>query len=144
MDQSCLRLAYFVGIKIPKDAEQIIICNVNEKTKRVEYDQAFRVFGNNPIRKKDDVLNFLYPERGFSIIQSFNRHESIESTYLSRPKCYYSRNIYMALKSRSFETDDRNIRKFQRSLTKKFRTDAAFREAVKETYFLKWTDVMEC
>lgn len=144
IDQSRLSLAYFVGIKIPKDAEQIIICTVNENTNCIEYDQAFWVFGNDPIRKIDDVLKRHYPERGFSIIQSFDREDSIESTYLSRPKCYYSRNIYMARKVFGFECDSKMTQKFQKILTKKFRTDAAFRDAVKETYFLKWADVMTC
>jgi hypothetical protein len=144
IDGSCLSLAYFVGIKIPKDAEQVIVCTINEKTNCIEYEQAFRVFGNDPIRKKDDVLEWHYPERGFSIIQSFDRNESIKSTYLSRPKCYYSRNIYMARKVFGFECDSKMTQKFQKILTKKFRTDAAFRDAVKETYFLKWADVMKC
>ena len=132
--------AYFVGIKIPKDAEQIIICHVDEKRNRIKYDQAFRVFGNSPIREIDEILEFYYPERGFSIVQGWNDDSVVADAY-PRPKRYYSKNIYMAMQVFDFDFE-KNSRKVEKALSKKFRTDAAFADSLKETCFVKWSDVL--
>jgi hypothetical protein len=133
-------LAYIVGIKIPKDAEQIIICHVDEKRNRIKYDQAFRVFGNSPIREIDETLEFYYPERGFSIVQGWNDDSVVADAY-PRPKRYYSKNIYMAMQVFDFDFE-KNSRKVEKALSKKFRTDAAFADSLKETCFVKWSDVL--
>ena len=128
--------AYFVGIKIPKDAEQIVICHVNEKTNRIKYDQTFRVFGNNPIREIDDTLYFYYPERGFSIVQGWDNESSVADNY-RRPRRYYSKKIYMAMRTYGFEFDN-SSRKIENVLSKKFCADVAFADSLKETCFVKW------
>ena len=135
-----LYFAYIVGIKIPKDAEQIIICHVDEKKNRIKYDQAFRVFGNSPIREIDETLEFYYPERGFSIVQGWNDDSVVADAY-PRPKRYYSKNIYMAMQVFDFDFE-KNSRKVEKALSKKFRTDAAFADSLKETCFVKWSDVL--
>ena len=132
--------AYIVGIKIPRDAEQIVICHVNEKSKRIKYDQTFRVFGNNPIREIDDTLDFYYPERGFSIVQGWDKESSVVDTY-PRPKKYYSKNIYMAMQVFDFNFD-KYTNKIENALSQKFHNDATFRDALKETCFVKWSEVI--
>lgn len=132
--------AYIVGIKIPRDAEQIVICHVDEKSKRIKYDQTFRVFGINPIREIDDTLDFYYPERGFSIVQGWDKESSVVDTY-PRPKKYYSKNIYMAMQVFDFNFD-KYTKKIENTLSQKFHNDAAFRNALKETCFVKWSEVI--
>ena len=132
-------LAYFVGIKIPRDAEQIVICHVDKETKRIKYDQTFQVFGNDPIREIDETLEYYYPERGFSIVQGWDENWSVVDTY-PRPKRYYSKNIYMAMQVYDFDFD-KNTKKIENALSKKFNTDAAFANALKETCFVKWSEV---
>lgn len=135
-----VRLAYIVGIKLPRDAEQVVICHVDKETKRIKYDQTFRVFGNNPIREIDDELKYYYPERGFSIIQGWDDDFSAVDTY-PRPKCYYSKNIYMAMETFDFHFD-KYIKKIENALSKKFNTDATFANALKKTCFVKWSEVI--
>ena len=137
-----ISLAYFVGIKIPRDARQIIICGIDKRKDLIEFSQIFRVFADNPIREIDDTLYFYYPERGFSIIQNWFNESNCVDTY-ARPKRYYSKNIYMALKTFHFMIDSNKTRKFTKKLNAKFRKDAAFRDALKETYFVKWSDALE-
>ena len=54
-----------------------------------------------------------------------------------------SKNIYMALKTFHFMIDSNKTRKFTKKLNAKFRKDAAFRNALKETFFVKWSDALE-
>ena len=133
-------LAYIVGIKIPKDAEQIVICHIDEKTKCIKYDQTFRVFGNNPFRKIDETLEFYYPEHGFSIVQGWNEDSSVADTY-PLPKRYHSKNIYMAMQVYDFDFDE-YTKKIKKALNKKFHADATFANLIKETCFVKWSEVM--
>jgi len=143
-NQEVSSFAYFVGIKIPRDAEQVIVCGVNTKKNRIEYSQAFRVSGDSPIREIDDTLHFYYPERGFSIIQSWMSETSTADTY-PRPKRYYSKNIYMAMEvyGFAFKSKEAISGNFKKKLNTKFRTDAAFRDALKETCFVKWSEVVQ-
>lgn len=134
------RLAYIVGIKIPKDAEQIVICHIDEKTKSIKYDQTFRVFGNDPIREIDETLEFYYPERGFSIVQGWNEDSSVADTY-PLPKRYHSKNIYMAMQVYDFDFDE-YTKKIKKALNKKFHADATFANLIKKTCFVKWSGVM--
>ena len=138
-DSGIYNLAFFVGIKIPRDAEQIVICHVDKETKRIKYDQTFQVFGNDPIREIDDALYFYYPERGFSIVQGWDKGLAVADTY-PRPKRYYSKNIYMAMQVFDFDFE-KNTKKIENALNKKFQTDAAFANALKETCFVKWSEV---
>lgn len=140
-DSDIYDLAYFVGIKIPRDAEQIVICHVDKETKRIKYDQTFQIFGNDPIREIDETLEYYYPERGFSIVQGWNKGLAVADTY-PRPKRYYSKNIYMAMQVFDFDFD-KNTKKIENALSKKFQTDAAFANALKETCFVKWSEVMQ-
>ena len=140
-DVGIYSLAYIVGIKIPKDAEQIVICHVNAQTNRIKYDQTFRVFGNDPIREIDETLEFYYPEHGFSIVQGWNEDSSIADTY-PRPKRYYSKNIYMAMQVFDFDFD-RYTKKIEKALNKKFQTNATFADSLKKTYFIKWSEIMQ-
>ena len=133
-------LAYIMGIKIPKDAEQIVICHIDEETNRIKYDQTFRVFGNNPIRETDETLDYYYPERGFSIVQGWDDDSSAVDTY-PRPKRYYSKNIYMAMEVFDFHFDN-NTKKIENALCKKFQTDAMFADSLKKTCFIKWSEVI--
>ena len=135
-----LYFAYIVGIKIPKDAEQIIICHIDEKGNRIKYDQAFRVFGDSPIHEIDETLEFYYPKRGFSIVQGWDDDSAVADTY-PRPKRYYSKNIYMAMRVYDFDFES-GSRKVERVLSKKFRTDAAFANSLKKTCFVKWSEAM--
>ena len=132
--------AYIVGIKIPRDAEQIIICHIDAQTKRIKYDQTFQVFGNDPIREIDEALEYYYPERGFSIVQGWNENWSVVDTY-PRPKRYYSKNIYMAMEVFDFHFDN-NTKKIENALCKKFQTDAMFADSLKKTCFIKWSEVI--
>ena len=132
-------LAYIMGIKIPRDAEQIVICHVDAQSKRIKYDQTFQVFGNDPIHEIDDALYFYYPERGFSIVQGWDKGLAVADTY-PRPKRYYSKNIYMAMQVFDFDFE-KNTKKIENALSKKFQTDAAFANALKETCFVKWSEV---
>ena len=132
-------LAYFVGIKIPIEAEQIVICHVDTQTKRIKYDQTFRVFGNNPIREIDDTLEFYYSERGFSIVRGWNEDSSVADTH-PRPKRYHSKNIYMAMETFDFHFNN-YTKKIENALSKKFQTDATFADSLKETCFVKWSEV---
>ena len=136
-EQGSFGFAYIVGIKIPQDAEQIVVCHVDEKANRIKYDQTFRVFGNNPIHEVDDTLDFYYPERGFSIVQGWDKESSVTDNY-RRSKRYYSKNIYMAMRTSDFEFDNGN-RKIENELSKKFCSDAAFAESLKETCFVRWS-----
>ena len=138
-----ISLAYFVGIKIPRDARQIIICGIDNRKDLIEFSQIFRVFADNPIREIDDTLYFYYPERGFSIIQDWWFDESNSVDTYARPKRYYSKNIYMALRTSIFMIDSNKTRKFTKKLNARFRKDAAFRDALKETCFVKWSDALE-
>lgn len=131
--------AYIVGIKIPRDAEQIVICHVDEKANRIKYDQTFRVFGNNPICEIDDTLHFYYPERGFSIVQGWDKESSIVDNY-RRPKCYYSKKIYMAMRTFDFEFGN-SAQKIENALSKKLHSDATFADSLKETCFVKWSSI---
>ena len=131
-------LAYIVGIKIPKDAEQIVICHIDEKTECIKYDQTFRVFGNNPIREIDETLEFYYSERGFSVVQGWKNELAVADTY-SRPRRYYSKNIYMAAQAFCFREFTKKI---ENALNKKFHTEVAFAYSLKETCFVKWSEVM--
>lgn len=140
-DVGIYRLAYIVGIKIPKDAEQIAICHIDEKTKRIKYDQTFRVFGNDPIREIDETLEFYYREHGFSIVQGWNEDSSVADTY-PRPKRYYSKNIYMAMQVYDFVLD-KYTKKIEKTLNKKFQTNATFANLLKETCFVKWSEIMQ-
>lgn len=140
-DVGIYRLAYIEGIKIPKDAEQIVICLINAQTKRIKYDQTFRVFGNDPIREIDETLKFYYPERGFSIAQGWDEDSSVADTY-PRPKRYYSKNIYMAMEVSDFHFDN-YTKKIENALCKKFQTDAMFADSLKKTCFIKWSEVMQ-
>lgn len=140
-DSGIYNLAYFVGIKIPRDAEQIVICHVDKKTKRIKYDQTFQVFGNDPIREIDETLEYYYPEQGFSIVQGWNENWSVVDTY-PRPKRYYSKNIYMAMQVYDFDFD-KDAKKIETALSKKFNSDNAFADALKETCFVKWSVVMQ-
>ena len=140
-DVGIYSLAYIVGIKIPKDAEQIVICHVNAQTKRIKYDQTFRVFGNDPIREIDETLEFYYPEHGFSIIQGWNDDSSVADSY-PHPKRYHSKNIYMAMQVYDFDFDE-YTKKIKKMLNKKFHTDATFANLLKETCFVKWSEVMQ-
>lgn len=133
-------LAYIVSIKIPRDAEQIVICHVDAKTRRIKYDQTFRVFGNNPIREIDETLKNYSPKQGFSIVQGWNENSSVADTY-PRPKYYYSKNIYMAMETFDFHFD-KYIKKIENALSKKFRTEASFADSLKETCFVKWSEVI--
>ncbi len=137
---SIYRFAYIVGIKIPKDAEQIVICHIDEKRNRIKYDQTFRVFGNNPIREIDDTLHYYYPERGFSIVQGWDDDWAVADTY-PRPKRYYSKNVYMAMQVFDFDFE-KNAKKIENALSKKFNADAAFADSLKETCFVKWSEVV--
>ena len=139
-DSGIYSFAYIVGIKIPKDAEQVVVCHVDEKRNRIKYDQAFRVFGDNPIREIDETLEFYFPERGFSIVQGWNDDSAVADTY-PRPKRYYSKKIYMAMRVYDFDFES-GSRKIERVLSKKLRTDAAFADSLKETCFVKWSEVM--
>ena len=140
-DVGIYSLAYIVGIKIPKDAEQIVICHVNAQTKRIKYDQTFRVFGNDPIREIDETLEFYYPEHGFSIIQGWNDDSSVADTY-PRPRRYYSKDIYMAMQVFDFDFDE-YTKKIEKALNKKFQTDTSFAASLKETCFIKWSEAMQ-
>lgn len=133
-------LAYIMGIKIPKDAEQIVICHIDEETNRIKHDQTFRVFGNNPIRETDETLDYYYPERGFSIVQGWGNDSSAVDTY-PRPKRYYSKNIYMAMQVFDFDFDE-YAKKIEKALNKKFQTDTSFAASLKETCFIKWSEAM--
>lgn len=141
-DSYGISFAYFVGIKIPKDAEQVIICGVNTDKNRIEYSQAFRVSGETPIREIDDNLYCYYPGQGFSIIQCWIGTSSTVDTY-PRPKRYYSKNIYMAMEIHGFSFKDKDTinSNFKKKLNTKFRQDTAFRNALKETCFVKWSEV---
>lgn len=140
-DSGIYNLAYIVGIKIPRDAEQIIICHIDAQTKRIKYDQTFRVFGNDPIREIDETLEFYYPKRGFSIVQGWDEASSVAATY-PRPKRHYSKNIYMAMQVYDFDFD-KDAKKIETALSKKFNSDNAFADALKETCFVKWSEVMQ-
>lgn len=133
-------LAYIMGIKIPKDAEQIVICHIDEETNRIKHDQTFRVFGNNPIRETDETLDYYYPERGFSIVQGWGNDSSAVDSY-PRPKRYYSKNIYMAMQVFDFDFDE-YTKKIEKALNKKFQTDTSFAASLKETCFIKWSEAM--
>lgn len=139
-DVGIYRLAYIMGIKIPKDAEQIVICHIDEETNRIKHDQTFRVFGNNPIRETDETLDYYYPERGFSIVQGWGNDSSAVDTY-PRPKRYYSKNIYMAMQVFDFDFDE-YTKKIEKALNKKFQTDTSFAASLKETCFIKWSEAM--
>ena len=139
-DSDIYSFAYFVGIKIPKDAEQIVICHMDTQTKHIKHDQTFRVFGNNPIREIDETLESYYPEHGFSIVQKWDKDSSVADTY-PRPKRYYSKNIYMAMDVFDFHFEE-YTRKIENALTKKFQTDAVFADSLKETCFVKWSEVI--
>ena len=138
-DSGIYNLAYIVGIKIPRDAEQIIICHIDAQTKRIKYDQTFQVFGNDPIREIDETLEYYYPEQGFSIVQGWNENWSVVDTY-PRPKRYYSKNIYMAMQVYDFDFD-KDAKKIETALSKKFNSDNAFADALKETCFVKWSEI---
>lgn len=140
-DVGIYSLAYIVGIKIPKDAEQIVICHIDEKTKCIKHDQTFRVFGNDPIREIDETLEFYYPEHGFSIVQGWDKGLAVADTY-PRPKRYYSKNIYMAMQVYDFDFDE-YTKKIKKMLNKKFHTDATFANLIKKTCFVKWSEVMQ-
>ena len=139
-DPGIYSFAYIVGIKIPKDAKQIVICHVDKETRGIKYDQTFRVFGNNPIREIDDTLEYYYPEQGFSIVQGWDDDSSAVDAY-PRPKCYYSKNIYMAMETFDFHFD-KYTKKIENALSKKFQTDAAFADSLKKTCFVKWSEVI--
>lgn len=140
-DSGIYNLAYIVGIKIPRDAEQIIICHIDAQTKRIKYDQTFLVFGNDPIREIDETLESYYPARGFSIVQGRDENSSVVDTY-PRTKHYYSKNIYMAMEVVNF-LFDKYTKKIENALSKKFQTDATFANSLKETCFVKWSEVMQ-
>lgn len=139
-DSGIYNLAYIVGIKIPRDTEQIIICHIDAQTKRIKYDQTFRVFGNDPIREIDETLEFYYREHGFSIVQGWNEDWSVVDTY-PRPKRHYSKNIYMAMQVYDFDFD-KDAKKIETVLRKKFQTDTAFATTLKETCFVKWNEII--
>lgn len=52
-----LSFAYIVGVKIPEDASQVVVCYVDKELDCIEYGQSFKVFGKNVINEKDGIMD---------------------------------------------------------------------------------------
>ena len=140
-------LSYLFNIKIPRNAERLIVCLVDEDARVVTFWKVFSVKGSRPIRYDErirDVLNRGLDVEGFSIVSRNTSDKAPDSWYnsvidmfASTSPCMRVNRSYIAATMQNNETALQ--RKLAQTLTAKLVNGTLFNGSV-ETQFIKWSE----
>ena len=140
-------LSYLFNIEIPRKAEWLVVCLVDEDARAVTFWKIFSVKGSRPIRydvRIRDLLNRGLDVEGFSIVSRNTSDKAPDSWYksvidmfTSTSPCTRVNRSYIAAAIQNKETALQ--RKLAQTLTKKLVNGTLFKDAV-QTQFIKWSE----
>lgn len=145
-DREC-ELSYLFNIEIPKKAEWLVVCLVDEDARAVTFWKIFSVRGSRPIRYDErirDLLNRGLDVEGFSIVSRNTSDKGTDSWYnsaidmfMSTSPCTRVNRSYIAAAQQNKETALQ--RKLAQTLTAMLVNGTLFKDAV-QTQFIKWSE----
>ena len=140
-------LSYLFNIEIPKNAERLVVCLVDEDARAVTFWKIFSVKGSRPIRydrRIRDLLNRGFDVEGFSIVGrntsdkgSDSWYDSVIDMFRSASPCTSVNRSYIATTLQNKETALQH--KLAQALTGKLVNGTLFKGSV-QTQFIKWSE----